>query len=88
MQKMQEFKFGALWFGQEVRHSKILGAFNRTGALVTVRLASGECEWRRHGGETAKGFETRVTNDIFYLTGLAHQTSIDSEFEQATQAAE
>jgi hypothetical protein len=81
-----EFRFSALWFDEGIRHPKLLGAFNRSGALITVRMADGSCVWERHCDETPDGFERRVTCDLRNLMDLAQRPSIDSQ--QPTQAAE
>jgi hypothetical protein len=46
--KMVPFRFGAPWFDRGIKHPAILGAFNKSGVPVAVRLASGECEWKRY----------------------------------------
>lgn len=82
MQKMQEFRFGALWFDQGIRHPRILGSFNKSGALVAVRPAddaNGNVEWHRQAEETPDGFERRVTGDLLELMGVAGQSSIESQ---------
>ncbi|MGJ0510337.1 MAG: hypothetical protein ACR652_25100 [Methylocystis sp.] len=78
MQKMQEFRFGALWFDQGTRHPKFLGAFNKAGVLIAAQLADGSIHWRRHCDEAPEGFEKRVTNDLLDLMCLALCSSFDS----------
>jgi hypothetical protein len=90
MKPSTEFRFGELWFDQGIKHPKLLGAFNRSGALCSVRLADdangNNVEWKRHALETPGEFQDRCCADILELMGLAQRPSIDSQ--QATQAAE